>query len=1150
MRVLLPKYWTKFNKQKNDGGISFNGVLFEELVRLILSIHFEGNWKPTSMTWDGGKDFVDRSIEGEESWVECKMYKTNLSIKAVSNTLVMAINKKNAVRRLLLFSYSPLNKNARSHLARFSDSTNIIVQVFDDDKLEDLILNSKQIKSRFFPRAIDLILPVSEKDEVSIHPFFSTDIHIESSQLRMVEGVEKSRKPFVPIHTPCLYEIVIRSHSILNSLNVGIDLSKIYKEDTLIDFLNKSEFRCDDKELFNYVLRPSQLTSFKLYLAPLSINLKEIPQLNIYLPNSNVKKVPSIPIRVPRLNHPSLVSTYIYKALDDFEFRISTKNIITQTIISGKSGVGKTRFMDEAEIKLLTQNYSVFKLDGRDSKSDDFFGFVSNLLTLIWRLPNIHLLLGEDENVIESSDGNTLFDQVCSFIIEAESRTENLTDKIDELLDLVTKGLLNQRAALLIDNVQKLDRLTIQFIEQLSFRLVGTIGQITLLFTFNEEELIYSTEASVLHNKLKKNSIEPKAPSQFIEIPEFDKKTVEAFLNTICGNIDNKQYFTKHYPRLTKFIHLSVLPRPLDLYQLFLAAQDEQADIARVEDGFFFIKDSEKFLRLIQSVNKKTATILDERLQNLKFKQKLIRVLITLAYLGKCDIGFLQLVTKTNHDDFDYLIEGGWLRYGTANNIDFYHPSIERFVLTSIINSTNQKNLRFLNDISLDCVINYLSESRYKDEYSLTLFVISNNKESLFLNAIKHVKMYNDSVPTIRKKIFTDALYVYILQNRKIDPEVYIDSIHLICNYSSEGELKEFVNRLDIQRSNLKTYVPKTNNSANALCKIMREYASYLNLFGNPKEGDLILIEEINRLESLPESIDQEVINRIKVNYLNRRCVCLKSMNLFDDAEKIGLIALDLADKYGFLEFVCLTLIDLSVIFRNEKTNFKQYSYYLEKALSFYEKYSNEIDNLDSSIEFACLENAAHLQGLRGDIDVSIASAELLIKKVKKQYSHYYLLRGLTAKAVMMARDELSQEIPENYKIEQILELSKEIEDISIVSIFNHFYVKSLHLQAILYSFLGNLNRAMAFYSSALEILEDKFRESQGAISVSPSEKALIWDAVNFWNSNNIKKIFPLDEKLFFVQEPNLTIKMHIENKIIKEPSLMFAKDDFNYPFP
>jgi hypothetical protein len=110
---------------------------------------FEGTWEATSISWDGGKDFVDRLIFGQQTWAECKMYEKNLSIKAISNTLVMAINEEN-VRDIIIFSYSPLNPNAVYHLSSFSFSTKINIQVFDDFKLEELIINSKKTLVKYF----------------------------------------------------------------------------------------------------------------------------------------------------------------------------------------------------------------------------------------------------------------------------------------------------------------------------------------------------------------------------------------------------------------------------------------------------------------------------------------------------------------------------------------------------------------------------------------------------------------------------------------------------------------------------------------------------------------------------------------------------------------------------------------------------------------------------------------------------------------------------------------------------------------------------------------------------------------------------------------------------------------------------------------
>ncbi|MAM33793.1 MAG: hypothetical protein CMI36_16440 [Owenweeksia sp.] len=1145
MNILGSNYWTSFKKD-NNGREVFDGELFEELIRLVLDTHFSGNWNQTTRTWDGGKDFVDRSITGLEAWAECKMYKAPLSIKVVSNTLVMAIGHHPKVKRLIIFSFSQLNENTRQHLSRFSESSNIEVQVFDDEKLEALILSSKLVLRRFFP-AVQPIYKASELPALDIVPSFSTDVHIDRSQLEGIDGVDKFRKTLVPINTPCLYEIFIRSNQIAKSEKIVIDLSPFMESENAINLLNRNAINTDPNHCLHKELLPGELTSVKILLAPVSTRVQTIPSIS-YSIGKKTTALPPIQVNVPRLNRPSLVGKPVYDALEAFETRISGKNTITLAAVSGKSGVGKTRFLEEAEMRLLSNNYHVLRMDGRDHRCEVFNTFVIGLLAQIWRLPNINLFSSDTNTYTRSKNRDTLFDKVCYYVYQSQTEKNTLNEELEQILDLAIQGLISQRAALLIDNVQKLDHSTIHFLTKLSERITGTVGQVALLFAFNEDELIYSTDSALFRNKLQKEASFVKGSIQFFDLPQFSRNSVEMFLNTICGSMGLDEKFTTHYPALTDLIYESVLPRPLDLYQLFLAAQDEQ--IARVDDGFFFVKDTEVFYELIKRVSGTTKNILTERLKLFISKPNQLSFLLVLAYLGEGDVNLFMSLSGCSSYEVDRLIENGWVRYTNGNQVDFYHPSIERFLI-EIINHENQnKYLHFIQDQSLtDVIAERLLKSGVEDIYPLARFALSGNDAQFLDAALEAIKTLKDTVPTIRKKMHAQALYEFIIRPNNIPPASYIDAIQAICNLSAEGQVQNMTNRLWTCRQRLNSFTPTTNHAAYALCGIIRQYASYSSLLGKPEIGEQILRDELSKVDLLSGVIDTYTLSKIKVNYMNRRCVCLKGMGDMKLAEEIGKKALEMALQYDHKEFACLILIDLCGIYRSEKKDFEHYSNYVERALSFYEVNRKEINELEPSIEFSCLENKAHLEGLRGNIQVAIRSAEQLIRLTEKSYSHYYMLRGLLAKAVLNCRQQLSETQLDKQDLDLLKEMINEIEDLSIISRIDRFYIKALHLHAILNCHTGNTHGAKALFVAALEKLESDLQKNTKNTYITPSNGALLWDAANFWIEYMIEEPFPI--KHYLLRGTNVSdIHKAISNRQVKVPFTLFATESFNYPFP
>ncbi|MBL4744724.1 MAG: hypothetical protein JKY08_00005 [Flavobacteriaceae bacterium] len=1143
MRVLTANYWEAFVEKHDNDTSHFNGKLFEELVRDLLKVYFNGEWNPTSITWDGGKDFVNRSIPGTKSWAECKMYKKPISLNAVSNTLVMAINEQN-VNSLLIFSYSPINKNTKSHLASFSHNSDISIQTFDDETLESLILSCKSICEKYFNQCNDYDLHET-REGLEIVSICSTDVDVDYSQISCIEGNLKKRTPKIPVNTPCLYEIYIRSKEAFKQISVKIDLTTLIASSQQLGLLNMNKLVLDKNNCIVQNILPCQISSTKIFFAPKVVGRIIFPIVETAY-NGNVVKLPAYEIDVTRLTRPSLIGSSVIRELNKFNEAISTNNKIFNAVISGKSGVGKTRFIEEAELRLLSQNFIVVKLDGRFNQCKDFSAFSTSLISQIWRLPNSELLLGEEVNIINRSTfNNTLFDRIYSIIYRNKQKTLSSEDDIKETLDLVSTGLVRQRIALLLDNVQSLDSFSIKMLSKLTDNLRGTPGQSVITFSFNEDELVYSTEATLLLHQLKKTSLISDSRSlQYIRILEFSRNDVEMFLDTICGTMDDNISFTEHYPNLTNLIYESVLSRPFDLYQLFLAAQDDNLKIAYVSNGFFFVQKLEKFHSLIKNVNKKTEKILEIRLLNLMGNENALKVILALAYIGESDNNIIQQITESKKHSINYLIRGGWIKDIGGNRLDFFHPSIERYIIKTL--NGNIADRLFYNEIKKKIEKGIVKVS-YDRLFPLALFSIAENKtDILAIKAISQIKEMHNSSITARTAFFSQEVFNFIISTQVLLPQVYLDCVQTICKLSSEGNIEDFTGKLLTFKQKLFSFTPTTDKEALDFFKISRQYASYSSSLGRPQIGDRMLIEELEYLDKLPDSILQDTKKRIRVNLLNRRCVCLKDMGAIDEATKVGHEALNIASESGFKSFVCLSYMDLSAIYKNKKQDLPCYMKYLNQAISYYHKHKSEIDIEEPSIELSCIENEAKIKGLTNDYNASILLADELISKSKEINDIYYLLRGLITKAIFMARLELGKENANDYKLDLIQKVTNEIEDISITAKYDKFYIKALHLHAILSSINKSNLRAKDFYISALY----KLKEMQAFDRyIQPSNLALIYDAIIFWKSTMPNEKFPLS-KSFFYKYKIESIYSELEYNDHVKSNMLFANKTYNFPFP
>lgn len=1142
MDILTSEYWDSFKEIRTDGKKYFNGVRFEKLVRELLLQNFEGTWDSTPVTWDGGKDFVDRSILGKESWAECKMYEKSLSINKISNSLIMAINNQ-SVNQLLFFSYSPLNQNAIYHLSGFSSATSIKVQVFDDEKLELLILNSKSIAKRFFQNLPKYNLDLQE-EILSVFPFFTTDTHIEYSQIKDVEGIHKKRDFKISINTPCLYEIFIRSNSISDKGQLNINLSAIKKQTKPLGVLNFKKLNIDNKGNLKIHFLPGQIYSLKLYLAPIKRGIVTIPPIGINFKKYK-KELPSFKVEVTNLNRPSLVGSKILNSLNQFFQTISSGSTISCTVVSGKTGVGKSRFLEESQIRLLTQNFIVLQFDGHADSSRNFNAFSINLVSQIWRLPNTYLLKDSDDiNFPKSKKQNTLYDRVCAVLFGSTKKSETKALEIDEIFDLVAHGLSSQRISLIIDNVQGLDALSLELLRRIIKELPGQIGQNAIVLAFNEDELIFSQEATILHQDIKK-SVSLNSIIHFIELEEFSKDDVEMFLNTICLSISDKETFTEHYPQLSTLIQENVLPRPLDIYQLFLAAQDDSKKIAFLKDGFFYVNKIEEFHDLVRSVQGKTKKIFELRLNSLKEKIDQLKLLLTLSTLGEVNSALLIKIAGIDETALQYLVNGGWLKYTTGDNINFFHPSIERFVIKIISGMEKEDLVKLFSSSMRADILKNLLRGKLQSEFVLATFYLSAKKShTLFLKAVNELKHFTTAVPSPRITMQTKAIFNYIIISKNIDPAIYLGFFEVICKLSADGNLKDFTERLYMLKNKLAGFQPQKDQVAYLLFQLIRQYASYTDGLGNPEEGDLILQNEILLISKLPKTIKQKTKIDITVNLLDRRCVCLKNMGNIDEAFKIGMLAFKIAKKNNIHDFACLSLIDVAIIYGDKITNKNKYLRYANRALSYFQKYKKYIN--DYTIELECIESKAITQCLKAEYEAAIYTADIVIKISRKKNYIHGLLRGLNMKAVFMFQELLSHQEKNESHIIIIKSLLNELEDLSIKTKNVKFYITALHLHAIYFCILNDIAKATEFYKAAIEQFKQLTNDSSST-HLSPSNQALIYNSINFWINHSLKEQFPLDR--LHLEQFNLGNASNalIRRRFLKPNMLLFSKI-YNFP--
>jgi hypothetical protein len=199
------------------------------------------------------------------------------------------------------------------------------------------------------------------------------------------------------------------SNEARKAIDLSLDLSEFALFSNELGVLNIKSLNLNRNNEYKLRLKPGQVHSLKIFLSP-AVKIAQIPSISLRY-GKHRSQLPPLSINITNLNRPSLVGSRMENSLEDFHRKISTANNVITTVVSGKSGVGKSRFLEEAEIRLLRQNFTVIQIDGQSGQSRSFNSFAASLLSQIWRLPNPRLIKNEDEQFFSTVHKDSEYDR-------------------------------------------------------------------------------------------------------------------------------------------------------------------------------------------------------------------------------------------------------------------------------------------------------------------------------------------------------------------------------------------------------------------------------------------------------------------------------------------------------------------------------------------------------------------------------------------------------------------------------------------------------------------------------------------------------------------------------------------------------------------
>jgi hypothetical protein len=1123
MRDLVSEYWSSFYEETSSGNKRFNGHKFEELVRILLADHFEGNWDSTSITWDGGRDFVDRSILGFESWAECKMYSKALTIQTISNTLVMAVLHQH-INKILIFSYSSLNKNAIQHLGNFSLITDIDVQVFDDELLEGLIFRSQNCMKLFFPKVKSIHNDDSLKFDIFGH--FTQDPQIDYLQIQYIANHIKRRYPKIAAKTPCLLEFFIKSSNVSKTINVTIDLSGLLKIKKELGILNIDSLHTNPNGLIKRTYQPGQIKSVKIYMAPIKIGRLTIPEIPFTVNRNVIHNLPKIDLDITRINHPPIIGSNMLNALKRFENRISCNNLGIISVVSGRTGVGKSRYIKEAHKILLKQNYVTIILDGNMRFCQTHSSFIKILLARIWRLPDPVFINSKSKNAewdkYPLNKSSSPFDMVCQYIYGDKLDT-NPNEEYSDISQMITTGIKQHRSALMIDNIQALSSESIHMIEDIISKIQGSSSQTSIVLTFNEDDLIFSETAAMFHSKLQKQLTDIDECFFYDELTDFTFEQSVLFIDSLLlvSNGFEMVPFSNRYPRITKLIQENVLPRPLDLFQVVKLAEDK--GIVEPRKHLFWVNDPKSLISLIDGLGCKTEKIFENRLSELTKSKVNARIILILAHMGDVE----RFILSDNDEDktsVDILISAGILSTTDGDSrIQFYHPSIEKYVVKCCLHRSD-----FFPDTVREMALFQFENSNYSRVFPLVYFALSyrindNPSEKIIIPAIQLLSKFSNIAPKPSLRLIISTIHQYLLSKKNILPiENYIGSIETICRFVSTSSEELGIN-YELYRNSLAKYQPTTLQSGLALNWIIRQIASYAQINGKSEYGNDVLVFELNQLQFIFNKLQTDTISRIKADFLNRRCVCLKSFGRFAEAESVGKMAFRIAVNIQEHDIACLSLIDLGYIYYGYKKDNNQLLEFWSQAANYFETHKSTIIRKNPHMLYAGLLVSTIVKTLKNISSNSLSLLEEMIQQCRISGNSYYFAQGLLTKGVILLRNDWEKH---NYiktsTAKYVLRIANTVEDLAISTGLVKFQKTAIILAAKACEFLSINDGVIDRYEVLLSNIGKPFDEKSKKINLTIQEEYVICSALTFWKMNQIDKPFP-------------TSPMFIQNNITEE---------------
>ena len=865
---------------KPNNFLNKSGFSFEDLICKLLYEEYGENFKQTKYTNDGGKDFesVSTLLTNQKTWAECKKYASALSYNDVTKTLLMAFVEK--VNKVLIFSYSPVNRRFYRNVAEYKYRTKVEVEIYDDEKLEKLLLKYKN--KEWFSDYIILEEPLQN----DINTLLPQDSAVSCAYNLSKKLRTNNNKVFINMFELFSLDILLINQTGTRQ-NVQIDYS---------DFSDCSYF-----ELLNAEITKSN------YYQEISISQHTSIIIRLYLRTIKYKKSYKIPnIRVNNKIHhipKKIYTTWLaqtdligrdYKKIKTVSLQyVQSAQKLNFILIEGCTGTGKSNLLLEIFQSSHQYNYKSFYCD-IDKKKISIKLFCQEIFSFFTQLP---FFKNTKKSIAYLNMSKTLAFKLGTQILY--DRDFNYSKNIEDIAKCIFMFLQKEKYLLVIDNIQKYDSLSIKLIMELIRLSSGQTCSSTILLSVNTDFLISGTKADELKDLLHLLCSRKVNQYHIFPLSGFDNSMAEEYIyKCLCIAYSDRR---KYHKIVNKIIHcIGCNPLILQNYLIYLY----NAEILYFEKSFFTLNNLSEFFEKNGTnyiISDYFIKELDELLLKKTEKANLIQSYFDLTGLftiiKEISRSTVEKVSE-NLDIIELLLKHGIIIYSAESNTYlFRHIEIKHYY-------QQKYQLQHLN---IAKILTALDTSIFRENYIEAIFLLEFEAEEITeadLNLIsREILRLNIDYDNL-EKIYTRVLILF-LQGLGENAEFNLKVMKEICDNSTRvlGIDKTLIFQKNIEDI-IRKYPDKYMVFSSGIIEILKEYLRHLM---NVRRIHYAL-EISSQLEKLSIYIKS---SKEKTYYLNElykmKILCLYKINNTDLALRTvqdlidnNRLPIDLAECYMF----------------------------------------------------------------------------------------------------------------------------------------------------------------------------------------------------------------------------------------------------------